>query len=394
MKRGTAFAAVLAGLLVVIGGFTYFQFFVKPQMIRQFMAQAPRPVVTVTAEEVRAENWMQTLTAVGTLRAVRGVDLANQVDGMVRSINFVSGEEVAAGAPLIQIDDTVEQADLKSAIADLRRATADYERQRELVARGAVARASFDTALNQRDTAAATIERIRAIIAKKNIQAPFAGRMGIRRIDIGQYLPIGTMIATLQSMDPIYVDFPMPEQFFGVIRVGQDVETTLDAYPGEVFRGRIQSIDARVNQDSRAVLVRGEVGNADQRAVPGMFANVSVLTGNVQNVLTVPRTAVTYSLYGDNVLVVQPARDGAAARQNGGPAGQNGVAGGQGGPSFVIERRFVRIGEVRNERVAILEGVKPGERIVTTGQLKLDQGTPVRVDNTSALRAPAERPKE
>jgi membrane fusion protein (multidrug efflux system) len=372
MKRRIVFFVVLVGLIAVIGGFAFFQFVAKPQMIRQFMAQAPQPVVAVTAEEVRRESWVQIRTAVGTLRAVRGVDLANQVDGVVRSINFVSGDEVAAGAPLIQLDDSVEQADLKSAIADHRRAAADYERQRELVARGAVARASYETALNQRDTAAATIDRIRAIIAKKNIQAPFGGQMGIRRIDVGQYLPVGTMIVTLQALDPIYVDFPMPEQDFKLVHVGEEVRATLDAYPGRNFPGRVQSIDPRVDANSRTFLVRAEIANADRSAVPGMFANVELLTGQVRDVLTVPRTAITYSLYGENVLVVKGAEGG----------GQT------------IERRFVRAGEVRDERVEIVESAQLGEMIVTSGQIKLDQGTKVRVDNTAALKAPSVRPKE
>jgi membrane fusion protein, multidrug efflux system len=374
MRRGTAFFVVLAGLCVLIGGFAYFHFVAKPQMIREIMAQTPMPVVTVAAEEARAETWEEALTAVGTLRAVQGVDLANQVEGVVKAIKFVSGDDVALGATLIQLDDSVEQADLKSAQADFRRYAADYERQRELVARGNVSKAGYDAALNQRDTAAASIERIRATIAKKNIQAPFAGRTGIRRIDVGQYLPVGTMIATLQDMDPVYADFPLPEQFFGQVREGQAVQVTLDAYPGRVFSGRVQSIDAQVSRDSRTFLARAEIPNPDKRAVPGMFANVQVLTGKIDNVLTVPRTAVTYSLYGDNVLVVTTA-PGA-------------------GDALMVERRFVRLGEVRGERQAIIDGIKPGERIVTVGQLKLDQGTRVKIDNTASLQPLATRPKQ
>jgi membrane fusion protein (multidrug efflux system) len=371
MRRGITFFVVLVGLVVLIGGFSYFHFVAKPQMIREIMAQTPMPVVTVAAEEARSETWQQALTAVGTLRAVQGVDLANQVEGVVKSISFTSGEDVRAGVTLVQLDDSVEQAELKSAQADLRRYSADYERQRELVARGNVSRAAFDSALAQRDTAAASIERIRATIAKKNIQAPFAGRMGIRRIDVGQYLPVGTMIATLQDMDPVYADFPLPEQFFDQVKEGQTVEVTLDAYPESVFRGRVQSIDAQVSRDSRTFLVRAEIPNPDKRAVPGMFANVTVLTGKNDNVVTVPRTAVTYSLYGDNVLVVKE---------------EQGIE--------TVERRFVRVGEARGERQAIVEGLKPGERIVTVGQIKLDQGTRVKVDNTAALQPLQNRPRQ
>ena len=373
MKRRTVFIVVLVALAVFVGGFGYFQFVMKPQMIREFMAKMPRPTVTVTAEAATTERWDQSLTAVGTLRAERGVDIANEVEGVVRTINFSSGQEIAAGTELLHLDDSVEQADLKSAQADLRRATADFERNRDLVQRGAVARAAYDQALNARDSAAAIIERFRAVIAKKSIHAPFAGRVGIRRVDIGQYLPVGAPIVTLQSLDPIYADFPMPEQEFNSVRVGEDIEVTLDAYPGRVFAGKVQSIDSRVDTNSRTFLVRAEIGNADRAAVPGMFANVKLLTGVVNDVITLPRTAVTYSLYGESALVVVDAPDG----------------GGK-----VIDRRFVRAGEVRGERVAIVEGLKPGEVVVTSGQVKLDQGARVKIDNASALQPPAVRPKE
>jgi membrane fusion protein (multidrug efflux system) len=371
MKRRIVFIAVLVALTVFVGGFGYFQFALKPQMIREAMSKIPQPTVTVTAEAARSETWVQSLGAVGTLRAERGVDIANEIEGVVRSISFASGQEVQAGAQLVQIDDSIEQADLKSAQADLRRTIADFERNRDLVQRGAVARAAYDQALSARDTAAATIERIKAQIAKKNIVAPFAGKVGIRRVDVGQYLPAGTMIVTLQSLDPIYADFPLPEQNFQLVKPDEDVEATLDAYPGRTFKGHVQSIDPRIDPNSRSFLVRAEIGNSDHAAVPGMFANMKLLTGIVRDVVTVPRTAVTYSLYGENVLAIKKDQAGELA-----------------------ERRFVRAGEVRDERVEILEGVKPGELVVTSGQIKLDQGTRVRVDNTAALKPPAVRPKE
>jgi membrane fusion protein (multidrug efflux system) len=371
-RRRIVFWAVLALLVAFIGGFAFFQFSVKPQMIRQIMAAQPQPTLTVTAEPVRAENWEQALTAVGTLKAERGVDVATQVDGLVRTIPFSSGQDVPEGALLVQLDDSVEQADLKSAQADYRRYSADYERNRDLVQRGAVARAVFDTSLAARDTAAASIERIKAQIAKKAIYAPFAGKLGIRRVDVGQYLPAGTMIVTLQSLDPIFADFPIPEQDFQLVQVGEKVQSILDAYPGRVFPGRVQSIDPRVDPNSRTFLVRAVIENPDHNAVPGMFANVKVQTGIVRDVITVPRTAVTFSLYGENVLVVKDAEGGAQT----------------------LERRFVRAGDVRDERIEIVEGLKPGEVVVTSGQIKLDQGMRVRVDNTAALQPPAVRPRE
>jgi len=371
-RRRIVFWAVLIALVVFIGGFAFFQFSVKPQMIRQIMAAQPQPTLTVTAEPARGERWEQALTAVGTLRAERGVEIATQVEGVIRSIPFNSGQEVREGALLVQIDDSVEQAELKSAQADYRRFSADYERNRDLVQRGAVARAVFDASLASRDTAAAAIERIKALIDKKAIHAPFAGKLGIRRVDVGQYLPAGTAIVTLQSLDPIFADFPMPEQQFQAVQVGATVQATLDAYPGRIFPGRVQSIDPRVDPNSRTFLVRAVIQNPDRSAVPGMFANVKLQTGKVRDVVTVPRTSVSYSLYGENVLAVKDAEGGAQT----------------------LERRFVRVGEVRAERVEIVDGVKPGEVIVTSGQIKLDQGMKVRVDNTAALTPPAVRPRQ
>ena len=371
-RRRIVFWAVLIALVAFIGGFAFFQFSVKPQMIRQIMAAQPQPTLTVTAEPARGESWEQALTAVGTLRAERGVDIATQVEGIIRTIPFNSGQEVAQGALLVQLDDSVEQAELKSAQADYRRFSADYERNKDLVQRGAVARAVFDASLASRDTAAAAIERIKAQIDKKAIHAPFAGKLGIRRVDVGQYLPAGTAIVTLQSLDPIFADFPMPEQQFQSVQVGAMVQATLDAYQGRVFTGRVQSIDPRVDPNSRTFLVRAVIQNPDRSAVPGMFANVKLQTGKVRDVVTVPRTSVSYSLYGENVLAVKDAEGGAQT----------------------LERRFVRAGEVRGERVEIVEGVKPGEVIVTSGQIKLDQGMKVRVDNTAALTPPAVRPRE
>jgi membrane fusion protein (multidrug efflux system) len=383
MKRTAIFSLTLLAFAVLIGGFGYFHFVAKPELIRQALSSAVPPPVTITAEPARLESWERRLPAIGTLRAVQGVDVATQVDGIVRAIRFRSGEEVLAGAVLVELDDSVEQADLKSAMAELRKTTLEFERQRELLARGNTPRANFDTAQAQRDTAAALIERIRAVIAKKAIRAPFDGRLGINRIDLGQYLPVGATIVTLQRLDPIHIDFWMPEQSFAVLRVGQPVEVAVDAYPGEVFAGAVQSLDAKVSAETRTFLVRAEIANPDRRLLPGMFANVSVIVGAPQEVVTLPRTAVTYSLYGDSVFVVL-APEGAPAPAGGTALFEEGI----------VERRFVRLGEVRGDRVAVVSGVKSGETAVTSGQVKLEDKARVRVDNAAELRAPSQRPAE
>lgn len=372
MKRTIVFSVVLVILVALIGGFSWFQFVMKPEIIRNAISGMKQPATTVSAEEARSENWTPMLTAIGTFRAISGIDVAPQVSGVVEAIHFDSGEEVEAGAPLVELDDAVDQADLKSGEAQLKKAELDLDRQGELLARGNTPKTIYDAAVAQRDSAAATVERTRAVIAQKNIVAPFAGRLGQRRVDMGQYVSPGTAMVSLQKLDPIYVDFPMPEQEVDVLAVGQTTEISVDAYPDAVFIGKIKSIDAKVSQETRTVLVRAEVDNADKRLLPGMFANVNVLAGAPEDVVTVPRTAVTYSLYGDSIYVVTAAD----------------------GDATVAERRFVKLGDTRDTRVAVVDGIEAGEQVITSGQIKLQPNARVTVDNSLALQNPAERPKE
>ncbi len=373
MKRRFLLIAVFIVLFAAIGGYGYFQYVVKPEMVKGFIAQAPRPATTVSAEPARVDQWVRRRAAVGTLRAAQGVEVASEVAGVVKSIDFVSGGKVAAGALLIQLDDSTEQADLDSMLAQLHKDEADLRRQQELLGRGNTARSSYDAALMAREQASAQVARERALIAKKKIRAPFAGKLGIRTVDLGQYLSPGATIVTLQNIDPIYVDFSLPEQAVADVHAGQPVDVTVDAYPGEAYHGKVQSVDARVDQQTRTIMVRGEVANADGKLVPGMFANVEVLVGQPRDVVTVPRTAITYSLYGDTIYVVAKAKAG------------NGLT---------VERRFVHLGDTRDDRVAIAEGLKPGEQVVTSGQIKLENGMHVKIDNTAAPTPPSPLPAE
>ena len=384
-RRVFVFLVVLVFLGGFGGGLYYFQFVIKPVMVKGFIAAAfaPKPS-TVSAEPATMEKWTPQLPAIGTLRAFQGIDIAPQVAGLVTAIHFKSSEDVAAGAPLLQIDDSVEQADLKSGMAQLKNMDVSLDRQQTLVIGGNTAKAQVDAAVAARDSAAATVERTRAVIAQKAIVAPFAGRLGIRKIDLGQFLAVGTSIVTLQQFDPIYVDFQSPEQSLRTLAVGQRTNMTLDAFPGKTFAGKIAEIDARVSQDTRNILVRAEFANPDHKLLPGMFANLQVDTGAPVEVLTLPRTAIIFSLYGDNIFVVKPAPP---------KAGQAQAATTDGKPDLVVERRFVRVGDTRGERVAIEEGVKAGEVVVTSGQIKLLPDSPVVVDNAGGLPLPAETPK-
>jgi membrane fusion protein, multidrug efflux system len=273
----------------------------------------------------------------------------------------------------------VEQADLASAQATLLEANVAFKRQTDLLTKAVASEANVDTARAKRDTAEAALNRIKALIAQKAILSPFAGRLGIRHVELGQYISPGLAMVSLQALDPIWVDFPMPEQNVGKLQVGEKIELSVDAFPGKVFTGSVASLDARVSQETRTLLVRGTLPNPERSLLPGMFANVAVLAGAPAKVITVPRTAVTYSLYGDSVYVLKNLEGQPA------PAKPEDTV-------YVVERRFVKSGQIRQDRVAITEGLKAGEQVVTTGQVKLFNGGHVKVDNSQALVPPATRP--
>jgi len=370
-------ALIIMGAL--IGGIAFFKLVFMPKMIQEFLSSQVPPPATITAEAAKTEEWIERLPAIGTLIASQGVEIASQVAGIVTGINFESGQDVAAGAKLVQLDISVEQADLASAEATLREAEVAFKRVSDLLIKSVASEANVDTARAKRDTAVAAVNRIKALIAQKGIVAPFAGRLGIRHVELGQYISPGLAMVTLQALDPIWVDFPMPEQNVGKLSVGQTVDLTVDAYPGHVFAGSITSLDARVSQETRTLLVRGTLPNPDRTLLPGMFANVAVLAGAPKNVVTVPRTAVTYSLYGDSVYVLKRKEDQPA------PAKPEDTV-------YTVERRFIKTGQVRDERVAVTTGLAAGDQVVTSGQVKLTNGALVRVDNSQALVAPATRP--
>jgi membrane fusion protein (multidrug efflux system) len=387
-RRFIVTAVVIAALL---GGLSYFQFVFKPQMIRSFLSQMTPPPATVTAEPARTDRWVERLASIGTLIASQGVEVTSQVAGIVTEVLIDSGTEVDHGTKLVQLDVAVELADLASAVATHREAEVAYSRQSDLMTKKVTSEANLDTARAKQETAQAAVKRIEAVIAQKRIAAPFTGRVGIRKVEMGQYVSAGMALVSLQALDPIRVDFPMPEQYIGKLRVGETIELTVDAYPGKIFKGEIQSLDARVAQDTRTLLVRGILPNKERNLLPGMFANVTVLVGEPADVVTVPRTAVTYSLYGDSVYVVQPAPP---AKGGKGAAPAAGAPQANGEPPLIAERRFVRTGQVRDDRVAITSGLAVGEKVVTTGQIKLNPGASIRIDNTQPLVKPEERPKQ
>jgi membrane fusion protein (multidrug efflux system) len=384
---------IVTGVLaaIFVGVLAMWNFVWKPDMIKGFITANVPPPSTVTSEPARTEKWVEQLTSIGTLFSSHGVDVASQVAGIVTEVHAESGADVDQGAPLVQLDIAVEEADLASAKAVLAEAEVAFKRQADLIEKKVTSEASLDTARSKRDTAQAAVSKIEAVIAQKTIRSPVTGRLGIRKVERGQYVSPGMTLVTVQALDPMRADFPMPEQAIGKLRVGQQIEIAVDAYTGKVFKGTIESLDARVAQDTRTLLVRGSLPNPQRKLLPGMFANVTVLLGDPRPVVTVPRTAVTYSLYGDSLYVVKAAE---LADKDKGTGGQAAASTAGGGRKLVAERRFVKTGQARDDRVAIVSGIQVGDEVVTTGQLKLNPGAAIRIDNAQPLVRPEERPKE
>jgi membrane fusion protein, multidrug efflux system len=371
MIRRTLYILLATVFLGAIGvGVYMWSHVILPQFIATAVKSAPRPPETVSAEEARKDEWQPQISGIGTLTAFEGIDVTPQVGGIVKEIQFESGQDVKKGDLLIKLDTATEEADMRSLEAQLANAESDLARKQALANKGISPRAELDQLRTTRDTLNAAIQRLRALVAQKFIYAPWDGRVGIKTIALGSYLAPGQKIVWLQKIDPVYADFSVTEADFGRISIGQKVTATFSAYADQVFEGKIVTTDTRVSDQSRMITVRAELANPDKKLVPGMYANVLVESGDPVEVVTVPQTAVTFSLYGDNVLVAVPSKE----QPKDGP------------PTFDIERRFVKAGEVRDDRVSIRSGLNPGDKVVTAGQNKIDQGSKVVIDNSIALK--------
>jgi membrane fusion protein, multidrug efflux system len=362
---------------VILGGLggaiAFYAFDFKPKMLATVILGAPVPPETVSAEAARTDEWQPQISGIGTLTAFQGIDITPQVGGIVTEVNFESGEDVPRGKLLVKLETETEEADMRSIAAELANTETELTRRQKLADKGVVAVTELDTLKTRKRVLEATLDRRRAEVAQKFIYAPWDGRVGLKDIALGSYLAPGQKIVWLQKIDPVFVDFTVTETDYGRIGLGQKVTATFNAYPGESFTGTITTTDARVSDTSRMITVRAEIPNPDRKLVPGMYASVLVDTGKTEEVVTVPQTAVTYSLYGDNVFVVNTVKtkdkDGKDVEER------------------VVERRFVKTGPVREGRVAIESGVKPGDQVVTAGQNKIDQGSKVVIDNSIALKA-------
>ncbi len=349
--------------------------------IRKLIASIPKPQPqTVSTIVVQKLQWQPQLKAVGTLNPVRGADLASEVAGLVRSVHFKSGQDVAAGALLVQLNADADVAQLHALQATADQAAIALKRDQAQLAVQAVSQAQVDADTNNLKAARAQVDQQAATVDKKAIRAPFAGRLGITTLQPGQYVNAGTTLVTLQTLDPIYVNFNLPQQQLNGLAVGQVVNLSVDAFPGQTYNGKINAINPVVDPSTRNVQVQATIPNPKRNLLPGMFANVRIDVGAAEERLTLPQAAITYNPYGSTVFVVEKAKaDQAKSEKSQSKAGQ--AAAPAGGEQLVARQVFVETGPTRGDQISIIKGLEAGEQVVTSGQLKLKNGTPVVVDN-------------
>ncbi len=366
---------MLIAVAIVLGGVFGFQAF-KASMIKKFMTAMGAPPQTVSAVRAGYSEWQPKIEAVGSLRAVLGADLSLEVAGVVDTITFNSGDDIEQGKLLLKLraaDDVAKLESLK-AVAELNEII--YERDQKQFKMQAVSQATLDTDAANLKNAKAQVAQQQAILEKKYLRAPFDGRIGIRVVDLGQYLSAGTPIVTLQALDPIFVDFFVPQQSVDQVQLGQKVDVKIDAFRDQTFTGEISALNPKVDASNRNVEIRATLNNPEHKLLPGMYATVDIATGSPQSYITMPQTAISYNPYGDTVYVV----DSRAGDAPGKP------------PHLIARQTFVTTGPTRGDQVAVLKGIGEGDLIVTAGQIKLHNGSTILIDNTvtpAAEAAPA-----
>lgn len=361
IKRMIIMLLLVGVLFGAVFGFEAF----KAHMIKQFMAKQSSPVETVSTMTAAEQSWQPQLEAVGSLTAKEGTDIAPEVGGIVSRIHFHSGEDVKAGAPLVSLDAASDIAHLHALEATAQLAQSTYERDRLQYRAHAISRATLDADLANVKSTTAQVAEQRALVDKKSIRAPFSGRLGIRAVNLGQYLNPGAKIVSLQELNPIFVDFFIPQRSIAEIKLGQPVSVKVDTFPDRTFPGKITSIAPSVDTGTRNVAVRATLPNPQHLLLPGMFATTDIEIGRKVEHVTLPQTAISYNPYGDLVFLVE--------KEGKGPDGK---------PQLVAKQKFVTTGPTRGDQVAILKGVKVGDVVVTAGQIKLRTGSRVEINNS------------
>ncbi|MGH8146240.1 MAG: efflux RND transporter periplasmic adaptor subunit [Rhodanobacteraceae bacterium] len=382
-KRLIIVIVVVAVIFALLVGWNTF----KGIMIGKFMKSMANPPQTVSTMSAGYLDWQPKVQAFGNVRAVHGVDLAFDVAGLVDDVDVKSGADVKKGQVLIKLVDAQDRAQLAALQATAKLAGLTAERAKKQLAVQAISKAQYDTDMANLKSAEAQADAQAALVAKKTLRAPFSGRVGIITVNPGQYLSAGTTVATLQQLDPVYVDFTLPQSSLEQFKVGGKVDVSADAFAGKQFDGKVTAINPKVDVSTRNVGVEATVPNPEKLLMPGMFTQVDVATGGSVRYLTLPQTSISYAPYGDTVFVVhagQPPASGAEGKpaqpkpeSSSDPKSQQG----QQGASHYVTQVIVKTGPTRGDQVAILSGIKPGDVIVTSGQLKLRNGTPVFINN-------------
>jgi len=350
---------VTLALLLIVGAIFGFKFWLN---FKQASMPPMFPPTVIASADVIQENWRPSLKSVGSLVATNGISVSTEVDGIISNIIFQSGQPIEKGEVLINLDDKVDQAALAALRAEQRLSEIQFNRARDLLKKHVMSKSDYDEAQAKFDAAKARVNGQIAVINRKTIRAPFDGLLGIREVDLGQYIKAGTSIVKLEALDPIFVDYTLPERYLKAIKVGQTVNVKLDALPDEVFDGQVSAVDSGVSTGTRSLKVRATLSNSKLQMRPGMFAEVHTVIAEANPVLTVPYTAISFNTYGNFVYVIDKTDKGE-----------------------IVKRTQVTTGEVREGRVAITAGLKAGQTVVRAGLVKLRDGIPVKVDNSVKL---------
>lgn len=361
-------------LLIVALGFGFFLH------IQKLIASAPKPgPQTVSTMKAELLEWQPQITAIGSLTPAQGVDLSSEISGLVRSVNFHSGDQVQAGQLLVQLNADADSASWRAASAAAELAEVVLKRDQAQLAAQAVSQAQVDNDLADLKSKKAIADQQLATLEKKSIRAPFSGKLGITAVIPGQYLNPGDKIVPIQNINRLFVDFYLPEQRLAQISQGQTVNVTSDSFPGKTFIAHISAINPKVDTAMRNIQVQATLDNSKNLLLPGMFANVSVLVGAKKPYLTIPQTAITYNPYGSTVFIAKPSDKADAS----------------GNKPLLAQQVFVTVGDTRGDQVAILKGIEPGQEVVTSGMIKLKNDTPLTIDNTvQPANSPNPKPQE
>jgi len=355
MRTAFRFVIVIILLGVVLGGIFGYKYYQSGQMQEQ-MSQPEAPT-KISAVKSQTESWTPLIKAVGSIEAINGIEIANEVPGVVETINFESGDTAAKGDVLIRLNAEIDEAALRTRRAEAQLAEQEYKRLSDLLPKRAISQSQFDEAKANFDAARARVNEAEAQLSKKVIRAPFDGKLGLRMVDQGEYIATGTSIVEINMLNPIYADFTLSEKDLPLISNGYEVIATVAAIPDQTFKGRVSAINTSVNPQTRTVRVRATLDNTDELLRPGMFATINTRQPEDRQVITVPRTAISYNTYGDYVYVVTENDDG----------------------QLVVDRRTVESGDVRDGQVAVTRGLETGEQVVSKGLLRLRAGQTVTV---------------